>query len=77
LRGIVSARGSACGRAPCAPAATIEGSSGLGAEAAHAQLQLDRDVALGAPDDAVLSDAQQRLVGELARRECAPARRRP
>ena len=37
----------------------------LGAEPAHAQLELDRDVALGAPDDAVFHDALQRLIGEL------------
>ena len=47
-------RGSACGSAPWAPAATIEGKLGASrAEAAHAQLQLDRHLALGAPDEPV------------------------
>jgi hypothetical protein len=39
---------------------------GLRAEPAHPQLQLDRDVALAAPNEAVFQHASQRLVGELA-----------
>ena len=39
----------------------------FGAEPAHAQLQGDRDVALGAPHQPVFEDGAQRLVGELAR----------
>jgi hypothetical protein len=40
---------------------------GLGAEAAHPQLQLDRDIALAATDETIFEHTSQRLVGELAR----------
>ena len=39
----------------------------LRAESAHAQLELDRDLALGAAREAVFENGAQRLVGELAR----------
>ena len=68
-RAIATSRASACGNAECGPAATIEGKLGaLAPEAAHAQLEVDRDVALGAPDEAAFEHAPQRLVGELRRR---------
>ena len=37
----------------------------LGAEATHAQLELDRHIALAAAHDTLLQDLAQRLVGQL------------
>ncbi len=63
---IGSSRGSACGSAPWAPAATIDGKLGPFAPSRRiSQLQVDRHIALGAPDETAFQDVAQRLVGQL------------
>ena len=65
---ISRARGSACGSAPCARGDDRRKARGLGAEAAHEQLQLDRHVPLRAPHDTSFEHALQRLVGKFGSR---------
>ena len=63
--GISTSRGTACGSAPCAPAGDDRRERRrLGAHAAHRELEVERDLALGAPREPAPEHRLERGVGE-------------
>ena len=68
-RAIATSRGTACGSAPCAPAATIAGNDGASApDPPSKRDQLDGHLALGAPASPRSAASAYAAVGELGRR---------